>query len=76
MEPLKPGQSYRCKQCGNKTRFTVRITRTVDYFHHQELGGTIIPEKEEQVIKEDVARVTCVWCQSTNIEVMEGLDTG
>ena len=75
MEPLKLGQSYRCTACGGLTRFTVTVTRTVRYYHHQAIGGGMAPEMEE-VLREVVESVECIWCgNGRSIEVMEGLDT-
>lgn len=76
MAPLKEGQWYRCTQCGGKTRFIVTVTRKVQYFHHQIIGGGMNPE-EVEVLREVVDSVTCVFCgRGDAIEVMEGLDTG
>ncbi len=70
MEPLKAGPTYRCGQCGNKTRFTVKVTRTVEYYHHQTLGGEMNPE-EVEVLREIVDKVVCRICGLTDrIEVM------
>lgn len=75
MEPLQPGQRYRCGNCGGKTRFDVTVERTIHYYHHQALDGTMTPENEE-VIKEVVNEVTCVYCGNGEaIEVIEGADT-
>ena len=76
MEPLKDDEWYRCTQCGGKTRFTVTVTRKVQYFHHQKIGGGMTPEDVE-VIREVVDSVVCMYCRHGDaIEVMEGLDTG
>ncbi len=78
MDALKPGQSYRCKQCGNKTRFVVTQTVHSRYFHHQIIGGGLKPEDEStEVLKHTVNAVICVHCNNgNNVEiVMEGLVT-
>lgn len=75
MEALKPGQWYRCSQCGGKTRFTVVVTKTIRYYHHQTVGGDMTPENEE-VLQEVVNEVTCVYCgNGNNVQVMEGLNS-
>lgn len=75
MQPLLQGQRYRCKSCGNLTRFNVKVTRTILYYHHQALDGSMTPE-EEEVIREEINEVACRWCgHGKDIEVMEGPDT-
>lgn len=56
-----PADRYRCKLCGNLTRFTVTVTRTTRYYHHQAFDGTMTPEDEE-LIAEEVGKVECRWC--------------
>jgi hypothetical protein len=52
---------YRCNACGNLTRFDVVATRRTRSFHHYNLGGDLEIE-EEEVLDEQVERVTCRWC--------------
>lgn len=57
------GVRYRCAQCGNLTRFDVRVTRTTKAFHHYSVGGELQIEDVE-VIAEDIESVSCRWCGS------------
>jgi len=52
---------YRCRACGNRTRFTVTLARRSRAFHHFDLGGALSVEDEE-VLDETVESVTCRWC--------------
>jgi hypothetical protein len=52
---------YRCRSCGNLTRFDVVATRRTSAFHHYSVGGDLNVE-EEEVLEERVERVTCRWC--------------
>lgn len=54
---------YRCKACGNLTRFDVRITRTTSAFHHYTIGGELEIEDVE-TLAEEVEEVSCRWCNS------------
>jgi hypothetical protein len=54
---------YRCRSCGNLTRFDVTTTRTVKAFHHYSVGGDLTVE-EPQVLAEQVESVVCRWCNS------------
>lgn len=75
MPNTEVARRYRCGACGGLTRFAVRLTRTITYFHHQAIDGSMMPEDEE-VINEVVEEVKCVYCgHGNNIEVMEGSDT-
>lgn len=52
---------YRCRACGNLTRFeVVRTTRTRAY-HHYSVGGELDVE-DETVLSDVVESVTCRWC--------------
>lgn len=55
--------TYRCEQCGNKTRFDVydRVTRR--RFEHADFAGNVNVD-EEEVIEREVTRVVCRWCDS------------
>lgn len=59
---------YRCRACGNLTRFdVVRRTRT-SAFHHFTTGGELTVE-DEVVLDDEVESVTCRWCgPSGNVE--------
>jgi len=52
---------YRCRACGNLTRFDVVTTRRTRAFHHYTLGGEPTVEDEE-VLSEVVEEVSCRWC--------------
>lgn len=66
--------SYRCKACGNKTRFDIFETKRVRGFHHFTLGGDVTVE-EEDVLESHVERVVCRWCGSADSIVEEPADT-
>lgn len=54
--------SYRCRHCGNRTRFDVyeRIRRR--RYEHWTLGGEVHVE-EEDVLERELERVVCRWCE-------------
>jgi hypothetical protein len=54
---------YRCRACGNLTRFDVTVTRRSRAFHHYTVGGELTVEDEE-VLAEQVEDVACRWCGS------------
>lgn len=54
---------YRCKACGNVTRFDVLATRRTRAFHHYTIGGDLEIE-EEEVLEDRVEQVTCRWCSA------------
>lgn len=54
---------WRCRQCGNLTRFdVVRTTRAREFVHLDLSGHAQVEERE--VLAETVERVTCRWCQA------------
>jgi RNase P subunit RPR2 len=55
--------SYRCSQCGNKTRFDVYEVVRRRRFEHFALSGEMSVE-EEQVLDRTVERVVCRWCEA------------
>jgi hypothetical protein len=55
---------YRCGACGNVTRFDVVVTRRTRSFHHYTIGGDLEIEDEE-VLEEQIERVTCRWCNAS-----------
>ncbi len=62
---------YRCRACGNLTRFDVTTTRTTKAFHHYSVGGELVVEDEE-VLSETVDQVSCRWCgRGDSVEVLE-----
>ncbi|MGH9155234.1 MAG: hypothetical protein ACRD1K_05165 [Acidimicrobiales bacterium] len=63
---------YRCRACGNLTRFDVTTTRRTRSFHHYSLGGDLAVE-EEAVLSEVVEDVACRWCgHGTAVERVSG----
>lgn len=61
--PLTSTTRYRCRSCGNLTRFDVTTTSTVKAFHHYSVGGELTVE-EPEVLTEVVEDVVCRWCNS------------
>ena len=55
---------YRCRACGNLTRFDVVATRRTLSYHHFSLGGELVIE-EQAVLEESVEEVSCRWCASS-----------
>lgn len=65
---------YRCRQCGNLTRFDVTTTRRTRAFHHYTVGGELAVEDEE-VLSETVEEVSCRWCGSGSaVETIDPAD--
>ncbi len=61
---------YRCRHCGNRTRFDVFETVRRRRFHHYTLGGELAIE-EDEVLDRAIERVVCRWCdRSDSIEVL------
>ncbi len=61
---------YRCRACGNLTRFDVTVTRRTRAFHHYTVGGDLTVE-DTAVLAETVEHVSCRWCGSDRaIEVL------
>ncbi len=65
---------YRCRSCGNLTRFDVTTTSTVRSFHHYSVGGELTVE-DPQVLTEQIDEVVCRWCNSgAGVEVIDDED--
>jgi hypothetical protein len=62
---------YRCRGCGNLTRFDVVATRRTRAFHHFSVSGDLTVE-EEEVLDERIDGVDCRWCGASgdSIEVL------
>ena len=62
---------WRCRLCGNLTRFDVVATRRTRAFHHFSVGGDLEVE-DETVLEEHVESVECRWCGAAgeSIEVL------
>jgi hypothetical protein len=52
---------YRCDGCGNLTRFDVTISQKTKAFHHYSVGGDLVVEEEEVLVR-NVDEVVCRWC--------------
>jgi hypothetical protein len=61
-----PTTRWRCRQCGNLTRFDVTRTARTREFLHVDLSGEAATE-EREVLDERIEAVRCRWC--------DGLDT-
>jgi hypothetical protein len=61
LQPLAPGQRYRCDACGNVTRFDVVAAARTRRYLHFDLGGAVEVD-EEEILEETVVSVTCRWC--------------
>lgn len=64
--------SYRCDQCGNKTRFDVYEEIRRRRFEHFSLSGEMTIE-EEEILDRSVERVVCRWCDAV-VAVGEATD--
>ena len=65
-----PDGRWRCRQCGNLTRFDVtRTLRSAEYVHVDLAGEQAVEERE--VLSEVVEHVTCRWCSAVDaVEVV------
>jgi hypothetical protein len=76
--PPAPGDPtrWRCRQCGNLTRFDVtRSSRAVEFVHF-DLAGTPTVE-ERQVVSDVVEQVRCRWCDAVDsVDVVARNDAG
>lgn len=65
---------YRCRACGNLTRFDVVERRRTRSFYHYTLGGALRVE-EEEILQREVEAVTCRWCGSADaVEQVQALE--
>jgi hypothetical protein len=58
---------FRCRACGNLTRFDVVESRTTRSYYHFTLGGDLTIEDEE-VVEHSRESVACRWCGSSDVE--------
>jgi len=65
--------TYRCQQCGNKTRFDVYDTVSRRRFEHANFAGEVEID-EEEILDRSIQRVVCRWCDSSE-EVIENDQT-
>lgn len=56
-----PETRYRCRACGNLTRFDVTTASRTKAFHHYSVGGELDIEDTE-VLSEMIEAVVCRWC--------------
>jgi hypothetical protein len=61
---------YRCRGCGNLTRFDVVANRRTRAFHHYSLGGDLTVE-DETILDERIDGVECRWCGATGDSIEE-----
>ena len=59
---------FRCRECGNLTRFDVVATRRTRSFHHFTVGGDLTVEDEE-LIEEHLDEVSCRWCGASGAAI-------
>lgn len=65
-----PASRWRCRACGNLTRFDVtRTTRAHEYVHVDLAGEQVVEERE--LLVDDVEHVVCRWCKAVDeVEVV------
>jgi hypothetical protein len=65
-----PDTRWRCRQCGNLTRFDVtRSTRSREYVHVDLAGDQDVEERE--LVSDVVEHVSCRWCSAVDsVEVI------
>lgn len=56
---------WRCKRCGNLTRFDVTRSARVREFVHVDLSGEPAVE-EREVLDEVIEQVRCRWCDASD----------
>lgn len=74
--PARPTTTtrWRCRQCGNLTRFDVVRRARVQEFVHQSLSGEAAVE-ETTLLDEVLEEVRCRWCGGTGtVELVERPD--
>lgn len=65
-----PDERWRCRQCGNLTRFDVTRTIRATEFVHVDLAGDAVVESRD-VLADSVEHVTCRWCGTADaVEVV------
>lgn len=60
-----PTTRWRCRQCGNLTRFDVTRSASTREFVHVDLAGEPAVE-EREVLEERVESVRCRWCDGVD----------
>jgi hypothetical protein len=60
---------WRCRQCGNLTRFDVtRSSRVVEFLHFDLAGSSSV--EESQVLADEIEHVRCRWCDAVDSVVV------
>ena len=59
------GVRFRCRACGNLTRFDVVEARRTRSYYHFTIGGELVVEDQE-VLAAEREEVTCRWCGSSD----------
>lgn len=68
--PPGPQTRWRCRQCGNLTRFDVTRTTWAREYVHVDLAGEQAVE-EREVVEDVIEHVTCRWCSAVDaVEVV------
>lgn len=62
--------TYRCSNCGNRTRFDVYESLRRRRFMHYTLGGEPAVD-EEEILESTIEKVVCRWCDRAD-SVEEG----
>lgn len=70
-----PTTRWRCRQCGNLTRFDVTRTARTREFLHVDLSGEPVVE-EREVLAEDLESVRCRWCDGVDTVELVHRPTG
>jgi hypothetical protein len=70
-----PTTRWRCRQCGNLTRFDVTRTARTREFLHVDLSGESVVE-EREVLTEDLESVRCRWCDGVDTVELVDRPTG
>ncbi|MGH8894167.1 MAG: hypothetical protein ACRDWY_12830 [Actinomycetes bacterium] len=60
-----PTTRWRCRSCGNLTRFDVTRAARTREFVHVDLAGEPVAE-EREVLEERVESVRCRWCDGVD----------
>lgn len=64
---------YRCRSCGNLSRFEIDTIRRVRERHNVTAAGKVVVEGAE-LLDETVDRVLCDWCGHGSDVVQLGLE--
>ncbi|MGI9017796.1 MAG: hypothetical protein ACR2HR_11950 [Euzebya sp.] len=67
---LAPGLRFKCKGCGNLTRFDVAVSERSERFWHASVSGEGVVE-DTTLVEQIIESVTCRWCGSTDAIITE-----